>query len=470
MTKALKLNIFDQTVLVAAACIVALILGTVLLGDRVGVRIERVSPLGEGARATMPIRIEFSETMNRDSIGDSLRIAPAIEGEMSWSTDTLIFTPNAPFEPGVSYTVTLTPGARSEANREVIQGVEFSFTVRRPRVAYLAPSDSAPINIWIAEPGVEGSARQLTNSVAGVYNFDVSPDGQYIAYSETNAFSDTEDIRVIDLDTGEMRQVTNCADSSCTTPSWRPDGQVIAYERVDYNSDLEGVGISPTRLWLIDVTANPATTTPLFQDTQVLGYDPQWSGDGSLIALYDRGSQGILIYDFRDNSGISIPTRAGTSGALSPDGTILLYPEVVLQEGQESRSVMQMADLVQNTVVVMPGSDETSSDDWVRWSPGGRQVVVSRNYFDERYTLGSQLMLIDPFSGSVTPLTDDPNSDHGFFSWDASGERLVVQRLPLFDAQGNRDNLARPQICTLDVVTGELTLVADNAFHPRWVP
>ncbi|MDX2139477.1 MAG: Ig-like domain-containing protein [Chloroflexota bacterium] len=466
----MRLNAFDQTVVVAAACIAALILGTVLLGDRVGVRIERVSPLGEGARATMPIKIEFSEAMNRDSIGDTLRIVPAIAGEMSWSSSTLIFTPSEPFEPGVSYTVTLTPGARSEANREVIQGVEFSFTIRRPRVAYLSPSDSAPINIWIAEPGVEGSARQLTNSVAGVYNFDVSPDGQYIAYSETSAFSDTEDIRVIDLDTGEIRQVTNCPDSSCTTPIWRPDGQVIAYERVDYNSDLEGVGISPTRLWLIDVTVVPATTTPLFQDTQVLGYDPQWSGDGSRIALYDRGSQGILIYDFRDDSGISIPTRAGTSGSLSPDGTILLYPEVILQDGQESRSVMQMADLVQNTVVVMPGTDETSSDEWVRWSPDGAQVVVSRNYFDERYTLGSQLMLIDPFTGSVTPLTDDPNFDHGFFSWDANGERLVVQRLPLFDPQGNRDNLARPQIWTLNVTTNELVFVADNAFHPRWVP
>ena len=67
-------------------------------------------------------------------------------------------------------------------------------------------------------------------------------------------------------------------------------------------------------------------------------------------------------------------------------------------------------------------------------------------------------------------LTDDARYTNGFFSWDATGDQLVIQRLSLTNEQGQPDNLARPEIWTLDIATGELIQVARNAFHPRWVP
>jgi hypothetical protein len=459
----------DRAVAISSVALLLLIGITLGLGDRVGVTLERVSPLGV-ARATAPIRIQFSEAMQRDSLQGRVALSPAVEGAQSWSGNTLIFQPARALEPGSEYTVTLAAGGQSQSGRAVLSDYEFSFSVRRPEVAYLAPADGVPINIWIATPGVEGSERQLTQSPGGIFDYSISPDGQYIAFAETNAATNTEDIKIIDLETGGLRQVTNCVDSSCTNPVWRPDGQVIAYERVDYNTDIEGVGISPTRVWLIDLTQEPAATTPLFADTQILGYNPQWSADGSRIAIFDRGSASILIYDFRDDSGLTIPTRAGTSGALAPDGLSLIFPEVVLQEGTEARTFLQFANLTDNAVDPLPGTSDAASDEEARWSPDGASVIVRRRYLDDRYTRGHQLAQIDMTTGEVRDLTFDERFSNGFFSWDATGEQLVVQRLSLFDEQGQPDNLARPQIWTYDLATGEFTFVVNNAFYPRWVP
>jgi Tol biopolymer transport system component len=459
----------DRAVLLTCVALLCMIALTLLLGDRVGVTLERVSPLGV-ARATAPIKIQFSEAMERETLQGRITLDPAVEGTQYWSGNTLIFQPNAALMPGTDYTVTLAAGGRSRSGREVLAEYQFSFSVRQPEVAYLAPADGVPINIWIATPGVEGSERQLTFSPGGIYDFAVSPDGQYIAFSETNPSASTEDIKVIDLETGSLRQVTNCADASCTNPVWRPDGQVLAYERVDFNTGIEGVGISPTRVWLIDLTQEPATTTPLFSDTQILGYNPQWSADGSRIAIFDRGSASILIYDFRDDSGLSIPTRAGTSGALAPDGLSLIFPEVVLREGQEARTFLQVADLTANAVSPLPGTSDFASDEEARWSPDGSQVMVRRRYLDERYTRGHQLALIDMATGQVRDLAQDDRFSNGFFSWDATGSQLVVQRLSLVNDEGQPDNLARPQIWTLDLASGEFTFVVNNAFYPRWVP
>ena len=48
--------------------------------------------------------------------------------------------------------------------------------------------------------------------------------------------------------------------------------------------------------------------------------------------------------------------------------------------------------------------------------------------------------------------------------WDASGRRIVFQRFSL-GGPG-----ARPEIWTVDVKTGAMEQVADNAFLPAWVP
>lgn len=458
---------FDRFVGAVIVALLLLIGITIALGDRVGVRLARVAPLGT-AHSTSPIVLQFNEDMLRDTVEGRLKFEPDLKGTTTWSGRTLLFRPERALDPGSDYTVILEAGAQAESGREVLSAYQFSFTVAPPRIAYLHPADAVP-NIWLVDLDDPDSAEQLTDSPAGIFDFAVSPDGTQIAFAERNPVTQTSDIKLIDLETGGLRQLTNCADADCTTPVWRPDGSVIAYQRVDFNSEFDNVGISPTRVWVIDLTTSPATTRPLFSDLQILGYSPQWSADGQRIAVYNR-DEGILVYDFSDDSIAVVPSNSGSNGALSPDGTQVVFAQIVIQEGQPARSYLRLADLAEQSIDPLSEPGAPLQDERVVWRPDGQQLAIARRYQDDRWTRGYQIFLMDPDDGSVDQLTDDSRYANGFFSWDPTGAMLVVQRFPELDADGNPNTAGRPEIWSLDVASRDLTRLADNAFHPRWVP
>ena len=61
----------------------------------------------------------------------------------------------------------------------------------------------------------------------------------------------TADIKLLDLASGAVTQLTHCQTAMCTSPVWRPDGQMIAYERAENDPQF---GNSPARIWLLDLT------------------------------------------------------------------------------------------------------------------------------------------------------------------------------------------------------------------------
>ncbi len=485
-TTFLKLNRFDRRVAFILVLLLALTGLIVLLGDRVGVTLQRVAPLGV-ARSTSSIILQFSETMNRVTVPPTVSvfqipphklnatvtendILSPVDGIVSWSGTTLNFRPAKPLTPGAAYGVQLRPGAVSESGRKVISEFQYTFTVRTPRVAYLAPANGSPINLWVADPYNPGVAHQVTNSPSGIYDYGVSPDGSKIAFTEKNSNTGTMDIKLLDIDTGGIQQLTNCADSECKTPVWRPDGQSIAYERIDLNTSLaQQVGASPTRIWIIDLSSQPATTHPLFDDSQLLGYGVRWSADGTRISMFDYASQGILVHDFRDGSTQVIASKYGNPGELSPDGTKLLFPEVTLANN-EATSYLQIADLVTKNLQRLSNPEDPVDDDTAIWSPDGTFLVVGRRYLDERNTRGRQIYQVNPVNGDSVPLVVDPAYQNGYFSLDPTGTLLVMQRFPDPVVMNDPNNLGLPEIWTYDIQTKALTKVSDNAFVPRWVP
>lgn len=480
-----RLSRFDRIVGVILLVLVGLMGVTLLVGDRVGVTLKRVSPLGT-ARSTSAVLIEFSETMNRESAAARLRVfevgpeqtdaaAPIdalaeVSGTITWKGATLRFQPDQALRPGSSYQVILEAGAASETGRLVLDEYRYRFTISRPRVAYLAPSSRPPFNIWIADPADPSTARQITFSPSGIYDYNVSPDGSQIAFSERNSNTGTMDIKLIDLETGGIQQITDCVDAECARPVWRPDGQWIAYERIDLNSDLGGqVGISPTRIWIVDLTAQPYANRPLFSDSQILGYGLRWSGDGSRVAVFDSSTMGILVYDFGDESTVLIPSNYGNSGELSPDGTQLVYPKTILTENQAFTN-LELVDLAANEIRPLSFPPEAVDDDAAVWSPDGSFLVIARRYLDSRFTRGKQLYKLDPADGSVETLLYDPLYQNGLFSLDPTGTQLVIQRFPDPVALDDPNNPGLPEVWTLDLTSNALVKVSADAFLSRWVP
>jgi Tol biopolymer transport system component len=447
------LSRFDATVLAVIAVLLAATTLTIVMGDHIGTRVLSVGPVGRSS-STSPIFIQFSEEMDEPSINERLRLEPEIAGNFSWNGRMMIFTPTD-----------------SVSGRQVLSEYQFSFTVSTPRIAYLSPADSIPQNIWIADPLAPGSAQQVTFSPTGIYDFSVSPDGTQIAFSEIDRANDVTEIKILNLETGELQQITNCAaeDSTCDTPTWRPDGNMLAYQRMIFNSDLQGVGVSPTRVWLLDLSSQPYTSRPLFSDSQVLSYSPQWSGDGSRIAVFDSNNRGIAIFDFNTNTTTLISSQYGSVGSLSPDGQRLVFPEMLI-EADFARSYLKIADMSTNEFHALTQPEEPIEDRYAVWHPDGRRLAIGRRYLDDRFTRGSQVYLLDTADGSVTPLVVDARYANGFFSWDPTGEQLVIQRFPELDENGDQNLSGRPEVWIYNLTTGALTMIAQNANRPQWVP
>jgi len=458
----------DRAVGIASALLLGVIAVVIALGDRVGVTLDSVSPLGT-ARSTSRIALQFSEAMDRASVEPRLRFEPAITGLVSWAGTTMQLRPASVLIPGTTYTAILEAGAQSETGRALLSEYRFSFTVQPPRVLYMAPADGIPVNVWRVDPAQVADAAQITFSPSGIYDYAISPDGRDLAFTETNSSTGTTDIKRLNLETGALEQLTNCVNATCTTPVWRPDGALIAYERVEIDTGVGGGG-GARRVWLLDLSSTPATTRPLFSETQILGFDPQWSADGGRIAVFDPASASILVYDFDDGSIIGVPSRAGSSGALSPDGTKLAYPEVPIVEGVSVRPFLRIVDLNTGAQTDLGTPDDPYEDTRAVWHPDGARLAVARRYLDDRYTRGYQVVLVAPLTNTTETLTDDVRYANNLFWFDPTGTALVIQRYPELDENMQPNSLGRPEIWTLDLATRALTKAATNAFLPRWSP
>ena len=447
-----------------ATVILALIAVTILLGDHVGVEVMQGAPVSK-AHSTSPITLHFKEPMDASSVVAHFRTKPALEGAFSWSGSTMTFRAAQAMNPGDEYTVSLEPGALSQDGRSVLSEYRYSFTVMPPRVAYLAPADGAAQNIWLVDPADADHPQQITQSSDGIYDYAVSPDGTQIVYAEKNDGTGTADLLLIDLASGAVSQLTHCQTAMCTTPVWRPDGQMIAYERAENDPQF---GSSPARIWLLDLSVSPTVTRPLFADGQTLGYGARWSADGSRISLLDSGSSSLKVYDFNTQKTFSIPSAERQPRPAFARWHAPALPRYCFRCGWGgAHDPAQRAGGYGRSFPHQRGGWADQRSGGRRGTPMVRRSrLVGRILPRERHSdcaAGFALRENDR-------LTDDARYSNTSFSWDATGRQLVIYRFPLLGEDMKPDPLARPQIWTLDVASGTLKQLANNAFMPNWVP
>ncbi len=122
---------------------------------------------------------------------------------------------------------------------------------RQPiRVAYLYPATAGAQNVWLAEIDNAKAQQQLTFSKFGVYDFDFSADGNWLAYGDrTEAGLVT--LRLLDMRSRESIDLADCAArlADCRSPAFSPDGGTLAYQR----SNLENGAYQSAHIWLVDM-------------------------------------------------------------------------------------------------------------------------------------------------------------------------------------------------------------------------
>lgn len=386
------------------------------------------------------------------------------------------------------------------------------------RVAYLSPAFGGVQNVWITDIDNLDHQRQLTFSEYGIFDFDVSTDGRWLAFADKNETSATR-IRLLDIQLEQTIELVDCIalDAYCTTPVFSPDGTQLAYQR----SELIEGQYEESRIWLIDMTDPNYETQPLFTDPKVVGHSPVWSQDNNTLAFYGTDGQtyedvlidapvendeheddehdeaegdedghtdeldhnhdhqlpvaqdlGIIVYDFvpRGDDDIQlrlIPSSHGSMGTISPNGQQVIFPEVVNRSGQ-FYSHLRLADLLNKEFSAFTDPDGATDDVVAQWSPNGQTVALARRYMDERWTKGHQLYIRDAEDDTLTSIAFDEHYNTSYFRWNSTGSQLVLQRFPLETTDATIVNDARPEIWVIDLKTNVLTKIAENAFLPQW--
>lgn len=169
--------------------------------------------------------------------------------------------------------------------------------VRAPRPSpdgrwvVFASGRSGHQDLWLVPSDGGAPPRQLTHEAMPLeearFGHAWSPDGNRIAYFSNRGDADSDDLWLIEVDTGEARQVSR-GFMGQSEPSWSPDGQRIAAYGVAksdfWYSDLSDVFIvepGSDREWAVEMQAHARDTGA-----------PAWSEDGSALYFprHERGA------------------------------------------------------------------------------------------------------------------------------------------------------------------------------------
>ena len=114
-----------------------------------------------------------------------------------------------------------------------------------------------------------------------------SPDGRFVAFSAlVGGFND---LFVYDLQANSLKRLTNDAFAELD-PSWSPDGQRLAFATDRFTTNLEAIVPGDLRIAVMDVASGNVRQVAGFENAKNIS--PQWTPDGrSLYFLSDR--QGI---------------------------------------------------------------------------------------------------------------------------------------------------------------------------------
>jgi dipeptidyl aminopeptidase/acylaminoacyl peptidase len=421
-------------------------------------RVVSVSPASDSRTGSFAaIEIRFSIPMDRECTADHFSVEPAVEGELTVEGSLLRFAPADPWPEGATVRASIRSGACSTRGLPLWTGRTWSFSPSLVRIAYIPIGETETSLMGVAIDG--GEPVVLARSNEPIRNFDVSPRGDFAVFS-TAAAASPGDLWISRLDGGPADLLLGCGGDSCRDPAVSPDGSRIAFVRQAAVSDPAG----PPRIeWL-------ETDTGVVHDVSPEGNNPVWSPQGWL-SYYDPARLFTVVDDLAGGRTF-IPNDAGTDWEWLPDGSALILPEILVEgeaaEDSEGSTPRIISRLVQVEVDTNQRTNLSGSDPLEDYSPavspGGKQLAFSRNFFDDRWTPGRQLWIMDMADRAVRRISLAPDYSHSAIRWSPDGSLLVYM---MFHETVPSDP---PEIWCIGAGGADPRRLAVGGFLPQWLP
>jgi Tol biopolymer transport system component len=433
--------------------------------------------------ASVVLRLTFSRRMLAESVKNRLSIKPDVPGSLTWEGRTLLFTPESSWPAGSDVQVKLAKGARASGwlSLPMREEINWTFTVRQPRLLYLYPSNAAS-NIYLYDPRTQES-KPLTDILGGVYEYDVTADGTAIYYSTQNNLNGS-DIYRLELGEGlsnpQAALMLACQQSQCRAPRVAPQEDFLAYERTspagDDQPDYPQVwiaGLSKSTTSPGQATITPGTNPRLAGDRLHQTIQPDWSQNG-ILSFYDTNQKAFVLLDPRSGKGTSLPNQTGAPGSWDGSGKVYVTPEIYFNQDGNPQTSQDLAPVATSHLLgynVEDGTiqDLTQAEDLEdaspAFSPDGRLLAFARKYLDlTHWTPGRQLWIMRADGTESRQLTNAPEYNHFDFAWNPTGSQLAFVR---FD-QTAPTNV--PTIWLYDLDKNYETEIIPGGYSPHWMP
>jgi Tol biopolymer transport system component len=447
----MTLSRLDKTALILIAALSALTGLLLIIGNPLGLQ-AALTDKQPGVWG--PLTVEFSAPVRAEAVQIAISIQPPVRGVWESESGTrLRFRPATPFEAGQTYRVVIQPGELGQNGERSRVEQRLDFNARPPAILYM-PNEEGGREIWrINQDGSDN--RQLTQSNGSIFDFQASRDGTRIAFSMRNEQGGFN-LWQIGRDGQNLSLLLDCGPNRCSNPSWSPDASLLAYNR-----EAPGItgGLGAPRVWLLDFAANQ--TRQVYADSQIIGYGPSWSPDGSRLAMYDSLNNGVRVLELASGEETFLASVSGHYGGWSPDGRQMFYVDIENTEFGP-RTAIKLADFATGEYTTfMGGKSYDSFYNVPAWAPDGKYIALGLRPEDGSTASSIWIVTLAMLGGPMIP--GQPDSTDGFYSWDSSGTKLLFQRTPL-------KGQYQPNILLYDMNIGEISTVVKNASWPQWIP
>ena len=402
------------------------------------------------------LTLSFSQAVRPNDVENQLQLKPDIPGKLEWQDDhTAHFIPAKPYFGTV--TIHLVPGKIGTNGEWLRMDASWTLTVRPPAIVYM--NYAAPQDELMVIPASGGTPRQLTSTGGKVYDFDVSPSGDTIAYSMFNDKGGI-DVWLVDHDGQNPRRLLDCGANHCSSVAWSPDGKSIAYNRESAGlSQNSALGAPRPRIVNVETGEDRA----VFSDPQTIGFGALWSPDGNWLASYDGVAAQIRVINLSSGQQVLLPSLTGFMGSWSPDSKFLTYPNQTTGVNNILKTYLYSADFTTGEVSTFLGKDDDTTDYMYGnpiWSPKGDQIALSMR----RDPAGTdqQLWLFTPETLGGPIIAKEPGYTYDFYQWDPTGTGILVQQVSL-------KKKYTPEIAVWYPLQG-YKVIAENGTSPRWLP